>query len=100
MDAKDWGQRNKSARMEGATIRADYLQEEVRRQYKSSAVSGKRQNRDLRCRWCAAQGNLASTIFAKPRHSVDHSLEQISSHESACLGSVKNHRKSAIWNKS
>jgi len=41
MDAKDWGQQNKSARTEGATIRADYLQEEVRRQYKSLAVSGK-----------------------------------------------------------
>ena len=49
---------------EGATIRADYLQEEGRRQNKSSAVS-ERQNRDLRCRWLVARGNFAGTILAK-----------------------------------
>ncbi len=81
--------------MEGATIRADYLQEEVRRQYKSSAVSGKDRTETYAVDG-AAQGKLARTIFAKPRHSVDHSLKQISSHEAASLGSVKNHRKSGI----
>jgi hypothetical protein len=74
--------------MEGATIRADYLQEEVRRQYKSSAVSGKDRTETYAVDG-AAQGNLARTIFAKPRHSVGIFFSKYRATKPAARGSVK-----------